>query len=385
MRTLKIALLLFVVSMLSITCKKEHIQPGTNGSPVFYFSGTVNGSPVSLNAGVNNYYMYSSDSQSAAGVYSFIGNLKLVSPSNNSSIKFIINDYRRLSAGAYETNITTSLDTGGYNYYTLGGIPRDSVIFRPSWGTLAPKSYTYNFGDGNTLSGLGKPPLCSHVYSHLGNYNTSLSIQFIDIVTDSLSNLLKLSTPTTLFTDSITKTDTGSGATVTFRGWGINGSGTYSYLWNFDDSTSVVDTSTSQNPTHTFKDTTRIHNVSLTITDLGNGNTIVSNINTGSSSSTRQHLVDYFIPDIYSVPNTSGLSNITIVYTDPSGKEYTTADSAQKAGSNFQIVSVSPYQNNENNQTTKMLHIKFNCILYNKSGGSIAIKNGDAVIAVAYK
>jgi hypothetical protein len=83
--------------------------------------------------------------------------------------------------------------------------------------------------------------------------------------------------------------------------------------------------------------------------------------------------------------NPYGFSNVIIIYTDPSGDIYTTADSVQLAGSNFQIVSVSPYNNNENNQTTKQLHVKFNCTLHNNTGKALTINQGDAVIAVAYK
>ena len=387
MKKLKIGLLLFTLSMFFITCKKEHIEPSaTNGTPVFYFNGTVNGSSVSLDAGVSNYYMYSSYTQSPGGLYSFTGTLQQVS-NNKSSIQFTINDKRQLSIGGAETDMTAALDTGSYNYSYIGGTPMDSAIFSPSWGTDTTKSYTYSFGDGNTLNGTGTPIRCSHIYSRpSSNYNASLSVLFTDGFIGSASNQFNLSSSTSLFTDSIIKQDSGSGPTVNFQSWALHGTGNYSYYWYFDDTASdAFDTSTSNFISHTFKDTLRIHHVSLKITDLGNGDTVITYVNTGCSKSTRKHFVNYDLPGIYSVPNKLGLSNVTIVYYDPSGQMYTTKDSAQSASSNFHVLSVSNYQNNENNQTTKMLHVKFNCTLYNSSGGSIAIKNGDAIIAVAYK
>ena len=80
-----------------------------------------------------------------------------------------------------------------------------------------------------------------------------------------------------------------------------------------------------------------------------------------------------------------GLSNIRVIYTDATGDQYTSNNPAQSDSSYFQITSVSNYQANENSQSTKQLHITFNCTVYDLSGNKLAIKNGDAVIAVAYK
>jgi hypothetical protein len=385
MKKLKIAVFLFIISMFLITCKKEHIQPSaTNGTPIFYFNGTVNGSPVSIDAGVSNYYMYSSYTQGANGLYSFIGNLQQVS-GTKSSIEFIINDNRLLSIGGSETNIAASLDTGSYNYYYVGGIPQDSAIFKPSWGTAKPSSYTYNFGDGIKYTGTGNPITYWHIYSHPGNnYKTSLSVLFTDGITDSSSNPLTLHTSGAILTDSVQETIAGN--VVTFKCKAMGGSGPYRYMWNFGDSSSIssgLDSSSSPTASHTYDTSfTGVYQALVKVYDASN-DSIYSYVSAATSTNSK-HLVNYYIPYVYSVPNKLGLSNVTIVYTDPSGQIYTTKDSIQSAGSNFQIVSVSNYQNNENNQTTKMLHVKFNCTLYNGSN-SITIKNGDAVIAVAYK
>jgi hypothetical protein len=387
MRKLKIGLLLFAISMLLITCKKEHIEPSVvNGTPVFYFNGTVNGSPVSLDAGVSSYYMYSSYSQSPGGLYSFIGNLQQVS-SSKSSIEFIINDYRILSSGAQETNIATSLDTGSYSYYLTNNY-QYVIHFTPTLGTVAPASYVYNFGDGNTLAGSGTPISPYHTYYHLGKYNTSLFVKFADGDTASISNQLNLNSNnvSSLFSDSIIQSislDTLGRAIINYNPRVFNGSGTFTYHWSFNDPTAPsTDTSASANPTYTFGDTVGMVISAVKITEASD--TIITNINSGNSKYARAHLVNYSIIPHTVVPNTEGLSTITIIYTDASGNSYTSVDSTLASGSNFQIVSVSNYQNNENNQTTKMLHVKFNCTLYNGSN-SITIKNGDAVIAVAYK
>ena len=54
--------LVYIASFLVIlaSCKKEELQPEVIGNAAFYVQGTVNGLPVNLVAGDNDYYMYSS-------------------------------------------------------------------------------------------------------------------------------------------------------------------------------------------------------------------------------------------------------------------------------------------------------------------------------------
>src|ERR1700733_11872167 len=86
----KIVLLTFIIAAF-ITCKKEQLPPSTvEGQPVFSFNGTIGSNSLSLKAGVNNYYMYSTYTQNS-GVYSFTGTLKNTA-SNLNSIQIIIND-----------------------------------------------------------------------------------------------------------------------------------------------------------------------------------------------------------------------------------------------------------------------------------------------------
>ncbi|HTB05914.1 MAG TPA: hypothetical protein VK806_03100 [Bacteroidia bacterium] len=393
MRKLKIGLLLFAISMLLITCKKEHIEPSVvNGTPVFYFNGTVNGSPVSLDAGVSNYYMYSSDSQSTAGVYSFIGNLKQVTPAKSNSIEFIINDYRQLAAGAQETNIASSIDTGYYLYNITGvGTPtQDSVTFTPKVITT-PYMYTYNFGDGNTITGYGPlPKISKHLYNNPGNYPTSLSIVFDSAATHtaSLSDTLNFGTVKNAIT-AILSYSTDSVDSVHYTVKITGGTKPYKVSWNAGGSATPYSSITHTGVTGTTDiftckySTTSIYRAYVSITDA-NGITAGTNLNSIPSGADSTYYMNYTLTPS-PVANTNGLSNVTIIYTNPSGTVYRSDDSTEAAGSDFHILSVSNYQNNENNQTTKMLHVKFNCTLYNKSGGSITIKNGDAIIAVAYK
>ena len=82
-REFNILTLGLLVSLLMLSCKKEHVTTNTNSSPVFYFKGMIGGTAMDLQAGINNYYMYSSYTQSS-GVYCFTGTLKNTASSLNS-------------------------------------------------------------------------------------------------------------------------------------------------------------------------------------------------------------------------------------------------------------------------------------------------------------
>src|ERR1700722_15021978 len=102
MRNLKKYAVYIAVAASMFACKKEHLQQGvtTNGAPVFSFTGLVNGMPVSLQSGINNYYMYSSYTQDANNVYNFTGALQPVGCNGcANTIKITINDYKTIPVG----------------------------------------------------------------------------------------------------------------------------------------------------------------------------------------------------------------------------------------------------------------------------------------------
>jgi len=384
-RRFNILALSLLAGILMLSCRKEHVTTTTSGTPVFYFRGTVGNTSAYMQAGISNYYMYSSYNQdSSNGVYSYIGNLKEYNCTSTCppSIEFIINNYKSESFGASEKNMDSALSNKYYNYLVPGGTPTSfSVTFNPTLSSTAVmKSYTWNFGDGIiTTVNSSAFASTSHTYNHTGNYNSSLSVVFSDNTTSTLNNPVQMGDTSTILYCSITD----SGGVNSFIPNVHGGSGSYSYHWDFGDT--VNDTSNLQKPSHIYSDTTA-NKVSLTVNDLvlnKKANAITYAAALGSTG--QKHIFGYTeSTPVYKI-NTSGLSNITVLYTDASGDQYSSNNPKQSDSSFFQITSVSNYQTNENGQSTKQLHIKFDCTVYDASGNSLAIKNGDAVIAVAYK
>src|SRR4051812_40361029 len=95
---LRIFLFIFAVIVIG-SCKKEPI-PVTPPvpAPVFTFNGTVGGSPVKIEAGVNNYYMFTTcKTYTTSGVYDFGGEFRDKDCSTGNcpnTLKLVITDYR---------------------------------------------------------------------------------------------------------------------------------------------------------------------------------------------------------------------------------------------------------------------------------------------------
>lgn len=371
---IRVYILIIFLAITGITCKKETLQPNNNaGQPVFYFNGNVNSSPVSIKAGINNYYMYSSYTQDVHNVYNFSGSLHQVSCTNcPNSIQFIINDYKSTSPGGPAT-IDTSLYKGYYNYLGPSGGTSSSysVSFTPRVDSVT--NYNWNFGDGTTST--QQSP--THVYKRPGNYTVSLKVN--NACNDSIINPVNIGTPEAAITAKITVLSDTSGNNIYFQGSATGGTAPYTYAWNLGDST------TASTPTvyHNYINP-GVHQVSLTVTD-STGLKAWTNLDTNTFGSSANCVVN-FNSVINPTPNPDAFSNVTVLYTDGNGDTYSSANvTIQPAATNFHVTSVSGYQNNENSQTTKMLHITFNCQLKDGSGNPMNITNGDAIIAVAYK
>ncbi len=84
-----------MTALLSFCGKKKYPQSAVVNGTVYGFTAMIGNKAVSLSAGVNNYYMYSSYSQDSSGIYNFLGELKQTGCSNcPNSLKIQINDFK---------------------------------------------------------------------------------------------------------------------------------------------------------------------------------------------------------------------------------------------------------------------------------------------------
>lgn len=373
MKKVYVLSLVLLAAGLFTTCKKKTLPEAEQGNdPVFYFNGNVNGTPYVLQAGVNNYYMFSGYNQNAStGVYGFSGTLKQNNCSGCiNSIQIEINDYRYSSLNG-PSGADSAFNATFYPFCagTWAAVSH-SVTFYPIFNNM-PTSYLWDFGDGSTST----VALGSHIYAHPGNYNVSLTVTDNQSCGNTVTNLQSIGPTDNLCQTTITVTGTSTMNPVYTHS--TIGSGNYTFHWDFGDG----NTSTSSSPTHSYTASGR-YPVSLQVVDILNKDTAVANLNyaAGTTSCT----TNYFKLSDTTFVNGNGVSNVIVKWTDSNGTLYTSNDAAQPSTSYFKILSSSNYHENELGQKTKRLHVKFKCVVYSATS-SMTIENADAVIVVAYK
>ena len=249
---------------------------GSSVVPVITFTGSAASAPYTFTYNINNgpSLTVTSSGNSAsvnvptnvAGVYVY----KLLDVREGSS-----SACTQLQTGSATVTIN-ALPVADFNFSTAcqGTSLAFTDVSTANAGSLT--EWTWNFGDplsGSNTSGLQNP---SHIYNSPGTYNVTLrvrndkgclSVVKIKTVVVNVSPSAGFINPEVCLADSYAQfTDTSSVTGGTITGW----------IWNFDDPASgALNTSTIQNPQHSYN-TTGIKNVRLiAITNNGCRDTIM--------------------------------------------------------------------------------------------------------------
>lgn len=359
--------------LLAVSCKKPlPADIEDTSSPVFYAKCEVNGLPLKLEAGSNDYYMNSSFYvDSVTKVYVFKSDLSQSNCKSNCNfaLSILINNSQLLPAGA-PMDVNTGIRPGVYRFNSHQLPP---ISYRATFTPLTPnmneEHYAWSFEAGAPIDAY-------EVTQDLnpGTYSVKLDYRNAHGTCNaSHVNVFDVANPLQTSVSSV-NTD---GLSYRFSTEPTGGTGPYQYVWDFDDNTTV---SNSPNPTHTYTQQ-GWYRVKLLLTD-SKGNTCTSyyQLLVSDGSGCAANFKASFVP----LPDTTALSAVTILFTDASGKVSSSKDFVQPSGSSFEIVSVEDYKQNDQGLPTKKVKIRFNCTVNNGSD-QLVIRNGEAVIAVAYK
>jgi PKD repeat protein len=306
-------------------------------------------------------------------VYGFIAHFTQQNCDSNSncpnSLSIQINNYKVVPANS-SVNIDSALYIGQYPYLS-GALSNSYTVQFQSNYNKTPASYYWNFGDGS-FSTLANPV---HTYKY-GKYNTCLSISGANGCVSNICQKQNLDFLTTNCTTSISDINTAP-RTKQFNQT-TSGTAPYNYLWSFGDG----GTSTTANPLHTYA-LSGSYPITLRVIDA-TSDTAFANYNAITQLDSSSCAANYKTTSINQLSNQLALSTIIITWVDAQGNVYTSNNILQPTTSTFEILSVADYMKNEINQTTKKLHVKFSCMVYNGTN-VIPIYNAEAIICVAYK
>jgi hypothetical protein len=360
---------LFLFAWLLSSCeKKKYPESVVTNEPEFYVD--LNGSTVSgfMEAGVNNYRLYSSYAQDQNGLYTYSSELrqKNCPGSCPNSIRFEISDSKTSAAGS-AADIGSAIYTGLYPYDS----PQWLVSFKSSFNKPV-LNYFWNFGDGE-VSTAANP---FHIYKNGGAYAVCLTIKSLNGCESSICNTVAVGFAPdhcmAYVSDSVAALNTVRFMAQTF------GTAPFTYQWDFGDGKS----SSQAKPFHTYA-LRGAYPVRLSLRDSKNGLAVwnYNTITSGDSSSCASN----FSP-LGTVLHTDSLpfSKVVIKYRDAGGVEYSSEDYAQDQDSRFEVLSVSDFEVNERGEATKKMKVKFSVCVYNGTK-KIKFENSEAVICISYK
>lgn len=368
-----------VILLMILSCKKKNINdpiPNVTTNPVvFYFKGNIAGQSISIEAGINDYYMFTDCKyDSILSTYLFAGTFQQTSCSickNVLRIK-IIDD--TLLSPAQPSHIG-NLYVGIYNYSS----PNDSSINSYTLKVFAVPTMSaypvYQYSINNTY--VANTPNFTNTLSptpavlELNYYDTIYACSSV------LTNTLNLSSTDDFYSYYLYNINSFS-QVVTFSVY-ANLPTSNSYTLDFGDGNQSVTTSTIV--THTYTNSNIYSAKLITKSDNGKMWTFQNNISTAFSNI--NCLGNYYYMLNASKSNNS-FSKIIIEYIDENGVFYSSKLKIQPANYNFQINKIENYQNNINNQPTKKITASFSVRVFSSTNNYKDI-TGNVVFAVAYK
>jgi PKD repeat protein len=367
MRILKHIIFVFLLAGIFSCEKKKYPENVVENDAVFFIKGTADYNPLTIVAGENDYYMYSSFIRQPGNIYEHHALFKQTNCVQcRNSLEVIINDARPALGEPYNVDSALKARTYGFSDQVSG--PGFEVAFEGNYSSPGDVSYHWDFGDG-TISNLLNP---SHVYVRGGTYRVCLTITGANGCTGIICNEIVLREHS--FVASINAAAT---ADRTFQfSASVLGSTAKSYLWNFGDG----EFSEAAFLPHTFPHDGS-YPVQLRVIDV-NDDTTYTSYNVVTKKDKYSCMPNFKVLSV-STSKKAALSTIILTWTDASGNVFSSDKTWQLPTSYFEVIRVEDYEQNEQMQKTKKLHVRFSCIMSNGQK-VIPFDNAQGVICVSY-
>ncbi|MFK7921704.1 MAG: PKD domain-containing protein [Bacteroidia bacterium] len=363
---------LWIISLSLTSCEEKPLPKPFEDQVDFFLEGEIDGKAIRLDAGKQDYYMYTQRERNQDNLWLFKGQLSPVNCQGcpgSFAIEFRDVDIRP--------------DNGPFNIPSIFRVKSYDFAFAPS---LGPQFYQVNyqsqssggnnpilqwtFGDGSTSTELN--PV--RYYEQVDGTSFEVCLTASDGVSceSQICNEVRL-TANSCKADFSTIIDTSLNS-VKFESQ-IQGDGSIQYNWMFGDGSS----STFADPIYLYPLAGR-YQAQLQIEDADGCIATHSRL-ISSDPDICTHNFSYEVEKVSS-PDSMQFGHIRVLWWDENGQLYRSDWSQQDTESNFEVTEVLDYQNNELDQPTLRLGLKLNCWLSN-GDHEVRLKNATAYLGVA--
>lgn len=388
---------ILIIIVLAGGCRKVDLEP-VDGTPLFMASAKLDGAPHQWQAGVDDFYMFSSFEKDALNVYEFSGSFAKKDSCCGEIFTIRIRDFQQAGQGLPEIEAALAQDllfASQTGIDTLWETKQDTTgwttTFNASSSILpnTPVNYVWSYGDGksDTLD----QQTTTHFYDDLPTQPVTLTVRALNnTCSSSISKQLNLNTNSSpcglnLNLQFLNPNNPNGGVQIIAQPIGNQ---PFTYSWSNGTAGSFI----------TIPDTAGIIGASVTVTDatgcvvssavnttLGLGSTLLPVcIAKFSNTPVVPQTVDVQVIDSLIIGDSLQFSKVKIEYTDAAGEFYSSFLGPQDNTAHIQILDVESYEVNEKGEETKKVSLEFNCRLWNELGHFIVVTTGKAVIAVSH-
>lgn len=359
--------LFFISSLIVLASCNKAVEPqNSTDNPDFYLKGYKNGQPISINAGDENYYMYTSTSKDNEDINYYTGRLAK-NDCNTCGEEFLFRFKGDKTSGAKllkNKEIDVEVEDPKVKYGVQFNTDKTYTSDARS------VDFIWNLGDGST----SLEPEPYHLFNaDKDYYEVELLVETSKGVPSSLSSKVYTSTECKTWFDLI---KTSHGMRLVARHSGGRPS---QYLWEFEDgySASVAELD------YDFDEVYGQELIRLTITDEN-----------GCVSQSSQNLVvnenyaftaanfEYDIEEVLPKNGFDQLNTLSLEYTDEFGEVYFSDN--QNEDQSIKILNVESYgSKNEFGQTVMRFQFNLNCTLTSLKGNTISFTDLQGYVGVA--
>lgn len=374
------------VFFLMISCKKKDVEYNipniSNGNVEFYFYGKINSLPIYIEAGKDNYYMFSGITyDTTIHTYLFEGEFKKTNCTYCSDVlKISIVDDTIIPYG-YPSHIQ-KLNIGNYAFYapssSTTGLSMNLYAIPLNPSVVATYQY---YLDGNLIGNIAN--LTNYFITSTTHTLTCIMNNYTDsCMNNTLTNILNFTPTDDFYAYFLYSINTYSNSKIVTFTINTFPSTSHTYTLEFGDSSYSVTSNSIQ--THFYPDHTTLYLARLKAKS-DNGKIWTFQNYVTFNPNLINCLPNYYYTFSSFTNTVSPYSKIKIQYVSSENKTYTSFSFIQPLDSYFQIVSIQPYKHNSQNMPTKKITAKFKCRLYNTNNpGDYIDIEGDCQFAVAY-